>query len=261
MILGLGLSLANSRPLGGFDPDAAAYFARATVTDETAQNNINAFIVGLKAQGLWNSVYEIHIMRSAYNRGTGATVYGLKGTFDFSATGTPTWGTTGITYVSASNQYLSATISKQFSAAYFFTLVRYTSTTPGNSRTLDILEGANMGGLWAPFNDGNMYWDCLRATSRTSGAAAPTANQFHAYSGSSNGIRCWKDKTSVGGTTPAANLTSTYTTVQFGRANITASLNGIGALSVMIESGLSQAQHEAVYDLVKSTIGDGLAMI
>jgi len=259
MILGNALT-PGIRVIGGFDPAVAGYFARAGVTDPTAQANWDAWYGGMKTQGLSSLIYEAHCMRSAYNAGSGATVYGLKNAFDFIANGSPTWGTTGITYVSASNQYLSATISKQFSAAYFMTLVRYTSTTPGNSRTLDILDGANMGGLWAPFNDGNMYWDCLRATARVSGAATPTANQFHAYSGSSNGTRAWRDKTSIA-SGATANLSSTYTTVQFGRANITASLNGIGALSLMIEAGISQAQHEAIYDLTKATIGDGLAMI
>jgi len=260
MILGLALT-PGMKVFGGFDPAAAAYFARAGVTDPTAQENINAYIVGLKSSGLWSSVYEIWIKRSAYNAGSGATVYGLKGAVDFAATGAPTWGTSGLTFASASNQYLSAVISKQFSAAYFFSLLRYTSTTPGNSRALEVSEGANIGGQWAPFGDGNAYWDCLRATSRTSGSAPPAANQFHLYAGSSNGIRVWKDKTSVGTTTPAANLASTYTTLQFGRAALVASLNGIGGLSGIIEAGASQAQHEAHYDLVKATIADGLAMI
>jgi hypothetical protein len=98
MYLGLGLRLGSST-VTGFDADAAAYFDRAGVTNATAKAQINAFVKGVKALGLWsNTIY--WPLRSAQNAGTGTTAYSLSGlgTFNgtFAGTPNPTWGADGI---------------------------------------------------------------------------------------------------------------------------------------------------------------------
>jgi hypothetical protein len=95
--LGLGLRL-GSGTFAGYDADAAAYFNRATVTDATAKQQINAFIVGVKSLGLWNSMV-CWPLRSAQNKGSGTTVYSLGGygTYDGTSTGT-TWSADGAVF-------------------------------------------------------------------------------------------------------------------------------------------------------------------
>jgi hypothetical protein len=104
--LGLGLRL-GSGTFAGYDADAAAYFNRATVTDATAKQQINAFVVGVKALGLWNNMV-CWPLRSAQNKGSGTTAYSLGGLITTSGTLTngPTWGTDGITFDGV-NDYIS----------------------------------------------------------------------------------------------------------------------------------------------------------
>jgi hypothetical protein len=101
--LGLGLRL-GSGTLAGYDADAAAYFNRATVTDATAKQQINAFVVGVKGLGLWNNMV-CWPLRSAQNKGSGTTAYSLGGygTYDSSIVGTISWGTNGMVYANDSS--------------------------------------------------------------------------------------------------------------------------------------------------------------
>jgi hypothetical protein len=102
--LGLGLRL-GSGTFKGYDSDAAAYFDRAGVTDATAKQQINAFVVGVKALGLWNNMV-CWPLRSAQNKGSGTTAYSLGGlgTYDGTLVSGPTWATDGIVVVATSQQ-------------------------------------------------------------------------------------------------------------------------------------------------------------
>jgi hypothetical protein len=98
MMIKGGIRIGGLR-ISGYDADAAAYFDRAGVTDNDAKVQINGFVKGLKALGLWsNTIY--WTLRSAQNAGTGTTAYSLSGlgTFNGTLAGTPnpTWGTDGI---------------------------------------------------------------------------------------------------------------------------------------------------------------------
>jgi len=83
----------------GFDPDASAYIVAAGVTDATAKTQINAFVKGTKELGLWSSMVS-WLLRSTQNAGTGTTVYSLGGygTYDGTMNGKLSWGTNGIIY-------------------------------------------------------------------------------------------------------------------------------------------------------------------
>jgi len=83
--LNVGLNNGRKLPFGGFDPDAAAYFTRAGVTNATAKAQINAFVVGIKDLGLYNSIV-CWPLRSAQNAGTGLTAYSLGGAGIFNGT-------------------------------------------------------------------------------------------------------------------------------------------------------------------------------
>lgn len=108
------------------DPDALRYFNRASITDPTAKQQIIDFVKGAKALGLWNNMV-CWPLRSGQNRGTGTIAYSLGGLGIYNGTLTngPTWGSTGISFVRASNQYIVtptlptvSTLSCGFSVAY-----------------------------------------------------------------------------------------------------------------------------------------------
>lgn len=82
-----------------FDPDAAAYFARAGVTDSTAKTKISNCFIQLKANGYWNDITLFHIGRSLYNAGSGTTVYDAKNAAkDGTIVNGTTWSTDGLVF-------------------------------------------------------------------------------------------------------------------------------------------------------------------
>ena len=93
-----------------FDPDASAYFATAGVTDRVAKGQINAFVVGVKALGLYSNMASWPL-RSSQNAGTGATAYSLGGLQTANATlvNGSTWTSNGTPFTTT--QYANATVS------------------------------------------------------------------------------------------------------------------------------------------------------
>ena len=109
MYLGLGLRLGGLNISQGLDPDASAYFVRASVTNSTAKTQINEFVVGVKALGLWNNMV-CWPLRSAQNAGTGLTAYSLGGLQISNATLTNAgWTSEGVSFSSA--QYMSSNLT------------------------------------------------------------------------------------------------------------------------------------------------------
>jgi len=88
------------------DADAAAFIAASGATDRW---NIQQFVKGVKALGLWDDMV-CWPLRSAQNAGTGTTAYSLGGlgTFNGALVNGPTWGVDGITFVAASSQHITA---------------------------------------------------------------------------------------------------------------------------------------------------------
>jgi hypothetical protein len=65
----IGISIASSLGLNRtatttttipFDPNAQAFIDAAAITDPTQQSAINSLVIGLKADGLWTSMYAIY---------------------------------------------------------------------------------------------------------------------------------------------------------------------------------------------------------
>ena len=96
---------AINPPSPSYDPDALAYVQASGATDI---DNINTFVVGVKALGLWNSMV-CWPLRSAQNAGTGTTAYSLGGlgTYNGTLVNGPTWGVNGITFAGNTGNYMS----------------------------------------------------------------------------------------------------------------------------------------------------------
>lgn len=90
--------------LGSGELDAPAYFARAGVTDPTAQSRITNFVTGIKNLGLWYNMVAWP-MRQSLNTGSGSTVYSLGGygTYNGTLNGSASWTPGGITFTSNSD--------------------------------------------------------------------------------------------------------------------------------------------------------------
>jgi hypothetical protein len=108
MMINVGIRIGGLSKIGGFDGDAAAYFERAGVTDATAKSQINTFVVGVKALGLYNNMVSWPL-RSAQNAGTGTTAYSLGGlgTFNGTLTNGPTWGADGVDFDGTNDHILT----------------------------------------------------------------------------------------------------------------------------------------------------------
>jgi len=106
-------SLYTSTLARNLDLDADAYISRAGVTDPTAQTQINDFVVGIKALGLWSNMVSWPL-RSAQNAGTGTTAYSLGGLGTFNGTlagaSLPTWGVNGVNFSPSASSRITAAL-------------------------------------------------------------------------------------------------------------------------------------------------------
>jgi len=108
MMIKGGIRIGGLSRISGFDGDAAAYFERAGVTDATAKSQINTFVVGVKALGLYNNMV-CWPLRSTQNAGTGTTAYSLGGLGIYNGTLTngPTWVADGVDFDGSNDHILT----------------------------------------------------------------------------------------------------------------------------------------------------------
>jgi len=145
MMIKGGIRIGGLSRISGFDADAAAYFDRAGVTDATAKSQISAFVIGLKALGLYNNMV-CWPLRSTQNKGSGTTVYSLGGygTYNGTMNGTISWGTDGIVYPNDSTlKYISTAFTMAFdSSNSSFAVGALTSTSSTYRRYLGVNDQA-----------------------------------------------------------------------------------------------------------------------
>ena len=96
---------AITPPSPSYDPDALAYVQASGATDI---DNINSFVIGVKALGLWDSMV-CWPLRSSQNAGTGSTAYSLGGlgTYNGTLVNGPTWGANGVITTSSASSIIS----------------------------------------------------------------------------------------------------------------------------------------------------------
>lgn len=91
------------------DPDVIAFAVASGAKEVGALMKVQNVVSYLKAESLWDYA-RLYPMKSAQNAGTGSTVYGLGGLTSNNMTlvNSPTWGSDGVTFASASTQYATA---------------------------------------------------------------------------------------------------------------------------------------------------------
>jgi hypothetical protein len=256
MYLGLGLRL-GAGTVAGFDADAATYFDRAGVTDATAKAQINAFVKGVKALGLYNSMV-CWPLRSAQNSGTN-TVYSLGGlgTYNGTLVNSPTPGTNGLTN--------SAT--GRITTSYF---------SPAGSQTQIFVGNSGVGG------GDRAYGNTLSLDG--SNWSGFVLRDNGAYYGGGSIIQTVRDLTSAGSFKMAAalfnNPASSYTYLNTTQGNIGAgNAMAVSPIALTIMSAgagqyfvgtasfygtfvaeLTTSQYTSIYNLYKTTLGTGLGL-
>ena len=111
-----------------YDSDVAAF---QKASGATQVGPILALVDYLKAESLWDYA-RFYPMKSSQNTGSGSTVYGLGGLTSNNMTlvNSPTWGSDGLTFASASSQY--GNIGDIFNGGdlTIFARVAFSSATP-----------------------------------------------------------------------------------------------------------------------------------
>jgi hypothetical protein len=258
-----------------FDSDARAFVNTSGATDRAA---INYFVKGMKRLGLYSSMV-CWPLRSSQNAGTGSTAYSLGGlgTYNGTLINGPTWGADGISF-GGNTQRIE--YSPQFAVDFTeggysvhavwsalgisiadsegpFVLFGSTGIVTDGIQN-NITTGVGGGTTWQPQSrnyNGNRYfnstsnlpisgnvgygWNADTLTLQTSGSDITTSNLVSS--------------------TPA---NGNYTLQTAGRNNTTAAATSRVSYLMAISPnvGMTSASMTALYNLAKSTLGQGLGL-
>lgn len=268
MYLGLGLRL-GSGTLAGYDADAAAYFNRATVTDATAKQQINAFVVGVKALGLWNNMV-CWPLCSAQNKGSGTTAYSLGGlgTYNGTLIGGSSWGSTGIVLDGTNGAITTNYIQPNGSASFCF-VGKMSIPIASNyiAYAIDDLTNRKMGLFWSNANSSKVVFEAnLSGTMATRVLIDNTATQNlicvqASHDGTNFYAQC--NANTIQSVAGSGTMQGTGAALVLGRRSIDAApfyMNGIISFAYAIQSSSINSNFTNFYILYKTTIGTGLGL-
>jgi hypothetical protein len=267
MYLGLGLRL-GSGTFAGFDADAVAYFVRAGVTDATAKGQINAFVKGVKALGLYNSMI-CWPLRSAQNAGTGTTAYSLGGfgTFNGTLTNGPTWGTDGLVFDGTNDCVTTSLVVANGQASFGF--ASKIAITPADNYMVmssDDLGNRKMNMFYSFGASGRVRFEANLNGSVATRVDINSTNSMNFVFGqtSHDGTNFYGQGNdgAIQSVAGSGTMQGTGASLVFGRRSIdAASLNfpGTIAFTYYISSSVN-ANFTNLYTLYKNTLGTGLGL-
>jgi hypothetical protein len=256
---------AINPPSPSYDPDALAYVQASGATDI---DNINAFVVGVKALGLWNSMV-CWPLRSSQNAGTGSIVYSLGGlgTYNGTLVNGPTWGADGITFAAASSQRISTNLSFVSYPLVAFAITKVTSIpTVSSTSIIDNDTGLHPNRNWAlgfqnfGGNQNSAYAFSTTANNGLTPAYTLSANfDSHIYNLNSSTHALSKNGTQIASSNIGFTLNTSATPKVFigSRSDGARGFNGPIALAGLISGTVSNSVFN---DLLKSTLGQGLGL-
>jgi len=247
----------------GQDPDALAYFARAGIASGDSRRLISDFVRGIKSLGLWNSMV-CWPLRSSQNASTTLTARSLGGLGAFDGTiagvSASAWAANGLTL--NNNGYISFPTMSDFSSGLTTGSVHSVTSISGLNRGMSFdSSGVQGGGMFAPWSNGQIYWDCLDvATGRLNVASGASADTYYMWTGSSNGTSIYRNSSRLATGGPTGNLANTFNPIQFGRVGNSISFDGNVSFAFLLRTGLTQTQVASFYSQYSSTLGLGLAL-
>jgi hypothetical protein len=243
-----------------YDTDASGYFTTAGVTNTAGRQQISRFVAGVKDLGLWSSMV-CWPLRSSQNAGSGTTAYSLggRGTFNGTLVNSPTWGTDGLTN----------STTGRITTSYF---------SPAGSQTHIFVGNSGAGG------GDRAYANTLALNGSTWSGFVFRDNGAYYGAGPSSFIQTFRDLTSAGNFKMAAalfnNPASSYTYLNTTQGNIGAggamsvsptamTIMSVGSSQYFVGTAsfygtfvaeLSTSQYTSLYNLYKTTLGQGLGL-
>jgi len=260
--LNIGLNNGRKLPFGGFDPDAAAYFTTAGVTDATAKKQISDFVVGMKGFGYWSNM-RCWLLRSTQNAGTGTTAYSLGGLSASNGTLTngPTWGADGIVFDGSDDLITLAngTFSSGNSAESF---LGFFQATGGNGAVIlgqgEVAGAANNYYHLKAGATGNdlatlAFTDSIISASDTSWKSLFQGNTTLGFKGKNGGT--------VTSFSPLFSINKTGNNCSIGAFPLFGGyFQGTISAVIKINATPSTQLNSDVYSLYKTTVGTGLGL-
>jgi hypothetical protein len=255
-----------------YDEDAVAFAEASGATDIA---NLSAFVTGVKDLGLWDSMV-CWPLRSSQNAGTGTTAYSLGGlgTYNGTLVNGPTWGVDGVDFSAASTQSISTSLIAQVGASggVYNTTSGLNQSILSNRNDPIWVNGTTLNAR-ADGSDSVAFVDIGGSASRIRATGSPIFEEYvftqatHTLAGTAvtgdTTFRQNKNARSSGayvlgsGAMGAADTTLRIGAEQPGSAN---AFNGTIAFAFISESIFSSQTQDSLFDLYKSTLGQGLGL-
>lgn len=262
--------------VSAFDADAAAYFARVAVTDpisEEDKETVNALFVGLKDLGLYASLTEGWITRSAFNAGTGTTVYALKNAAN---NGTllngAAWSANGVR-ITVKNQAMGTSLVSTFNHPWTVVVVfkDEATDTEANRRILGASALAAPTKLYIPdSNKTTSHLGMYNGSLATNPGGTVDGTQFGMRTllqggviGVNGTLVGWNNNGSTLGSIGSNNSSVGSHSIQIGTSSGEGTLNPDLTVPIVLlwdANELTQQNVMDIYSLVKSTVGSGLSL-
>jgi hypothetical protein len=247
------------RPTAGLDIATVNFRQASGATNVAAVDRLVRY---LKAQNLWDYA-RLYPMKSAQNAGSGSTVYGLGGLTSNNMTlvNSPTWGSDGVTFASASSQY--GTISDFLSdgTISFWLRAEITETGlgvllaqfggTGNQRSVQIFTSASQTLFIGRSPDG------ISSENYEDGATPSQDTTLSAEWADEGGRTLWADKTQrslslAGGSANTSRFNSTAPITVMAQPDGAIPADGTVVLAGFIETALTITQRETITDLINA---------
>ena len=230
-----------------FDPDARAFFATAGVTDRVAKGQINAFVVGVKALGLYSNMASWPL-KSTQNPTAGTTVFSLGGlgTYNGTLNNNPTRGTNGITF-SPANSCMQTGYTLA-SGSHTILAVAFNGAIVNNSQIFRVSNTANNFHFWQRRNGASatLFSPNTDLSGYINGAITnnATASAYNTFGATTS-------RTFGTGTTPG-------TPSFFGDSGNNQQWGDIGSFASIFNLALTTPQMLSLHNLLKTTLAQGL---
>lgn len=257
--LNLGLNNGRKLPFGGFDADAAAYFVTAGVTDATAKTQINSFVVGVKALGLYSSMVSWPL-RTAQNAASGTTAYSLGGLGTYNGTMTSVTRDVDGYIFNGSTSKISTALNSITSDHTSISVSKFNSTA-GNQVVLAKDDVTNR--QFIHISDSfSLTGTVFNPSARTMFVASPSVGPLNYIT-----LRNSASLTNAN-SNGAAQATGVAGTMNSGTANVYIGslsnsiflFNGVIPFASIINSYVSDSARSDLYALYKTTLGTGLSL-
>jgi hypothetical protein len=253
------------RVRGLLDADAKAFIELTGATDRQA---INAFVRGVKALGIWNNMV-CWPLRSSQNAGSGTTAFSLGGlgTFNGTLVNLPMWGANGVN-LDATNKHITTGNTLGVSGGAARSLF-FCGTPNSATKTASVINGWGGGTANAAYLmtertainqdvGGSMWGSPNISLNLIKTINTPLAFGFSTSTNNTDSMLAYGNGAALNN----SEATGTFNTA--GNFSIghpsNLSVNYIHAFDAAFNSALSAVQLEVLYNLYKTTLGQGLGL-